>query len=63
MFRAVYNRFGPERLIWGSDFPHILLQSGYARSRRWLERACDYLSSADLAMIMGENASGLYWGK
>ncbi len=29
---AVFDAFGPARLLWGSDFPHVLLKSGYARS-------------------------------
>lgn len=31
---AVFDAFGPDRLLWGSDFPHVLLKSGYARSLR-----------------------------
>lgn len=61
LIRLVYESFGAERLIWGSDFPHILLQSGYARARNWLQRACDYLTTAEQSKIMGENALGLYW--
>ena len=30
--RAIYDRFGPARLVWGSDFPHILLKIGYRRA-------------------------------
>ena len=48
-------------MIWGSDFPHVLLQTGYGRSLHWLERACDFLSEADLGLILGANAARLYW--
>ncbi len=48
-------------MIWGSDFPHVLLQSGYAPALHYLERTCDFLDATDLGLILGENASRLYW--
>jgi predicted TIM-barrel fold metal-dependent hydrolase len=61
-FRAVYDHFSPSRLIWGSDFPHVLLRSGYCRSLLLQERAYPFLSSDDLNLIMGGTAAALYWG-
>ena len=61
LVRAIYDRFGPRRMVWGSDFPHVLLQTGYVRALRWLERVCDFLDESDLALIMGANACRLYW--
>jgi L-fuconolactonase len=61
LFRALYDRFGASRLIWGSDFPHVLLKSGYRRSLLLLQRAYPFLSSQEMAQIMGENAVRLYW--
>jgi len=61
VFRAIHRRFGPQRLIWGSDFPHVLLQCGYARALRWIERTCPELSADDLGAILGGNARRLYW--
>ncbi len=61
LFRAVYDRFGPDRLVWGSDFPHVLLKSGYARSRRHLERHFWFVGRDERARIMGGNAARLYW--
>ena len=60
-FRALYDSFGAARLIWGSDFPHVLLKSGYQRNLLLQQRAYPFLSSSDLALIMGENAARLYW--
>ncbi len=31
LIHAAHEHFGAERLIWGSDFPHVLLASGYAQ--------------------------------
>ncbi len=61
LFRALYDRFGPARLIWGSDFPHVLLKVGYRRNLLLQERAYPFLTQADLDLIMGENAAALYW--
>ena len=61
LVKAVYEQFGPSRMIWGSDFPHILLQSGYGRTVKWIERSCDFLSAENQALVMGGNALRLYW--
>lgn len=61
LVRQIHTRFGAQRMIWGSDFPHVLLQSGYARARHWLERHCDFIPATELGDILGGNASRLYW--
>lgn len=61
LVRAIYDRFGAKRVIWGSDFPHVLLESGYARARYWLQRHCEYLRDEELSAVMGGNAATLYW--
>jgi predicted TIM-barrel fold metal-dependent hydrolase len=61
-FNTLYDVFGPTRLIWGSDFPHVLLKTGYRRSLQLQQRVHPFLvGSRDLDLIMGENAVGLYW--
>lgn len=62
--RAVYEHFGPERMIWGSDFPHVLLKSGYGRAVRLPEQIYPQyfgLTTDDLRQVMGGNAAVLYW--
>jgi L-fuconolactonase len=61
LFRGLYDAFGAGRLIWGSDFPHVLLTTGYRRSLLMQERVYTFLSEAERAQIMGGNASALYW--
>lgn len=62
-FRALYDRFGASRLVWGSDFPHVLLKTGYRRALTMQERHYDFLSSGELDQIMGGNAARLYWNE
>ncbi|MEM9632648.1 MAG: amidohydrolase family protein [Pseudomonadota bacterium] len=52
--------FGPDRLIWGSDWPVCLLASNY---ERWVETTQDLLSglnSDEQAAILGGNAIRAY---
>ena len=60
-FRALFDAFGPSRLVWGSDFPHVLLKTGYQRAVRLQHRRYEFLSPKDLNQIMGGNATRLYW--
>jgi L-fuconolactonase len=52
--------FGPERLIFGSDWPVATLASSY---QRWLDTATSltaHLSAAEQALIFGGNATRFY---
>lgn len=60
--RAVYDHFGAGRMIWGSDFPHVLLTAGYRRNLLLQERFFTYISSAEREMLMHHNAARLYFG-
>ena len=57
LFQSVYDRFGPDRMIWGSDFPHVLLKSGYGASLRLFPT----LTAAERELVLGGNAERLYW--
>jgi predicted TIM-barrel fold metal-dependent hydrolase len=61
LFRAIHAEYGAERLLWGSDFPHVLLICGYRRNLRLHERVHDFLAPSDLEAIMGGNSLRLYW--
>jgi L-fuconolactonase len=60
-FRAVYDRFGPDRLIWGSDFPHVLLKTDYGRSLNLFESRYPWLAKGEREKILGGNAERLYF--
>lgn len=61
LIRAAWEQFGPRRLIWGSDFPHVLLSCGYGRALELPGLALDRASIADREAMMGGNAAQLYW--
>jgi predicted TIM-barrel fold metal-dependent hydrolase len=58
---SLLETFGAGRLLWGSDFPHTLLRSGYARSARLPERMLPGLGADDLETLTDATARRLYW--
>lgn len=54
------THFGPDRLIWGSDWPVVTLAASY---REWAEATADLLgglAEAERAAILGANATRVY---
>lgn len=59
-FEVVLEAFGPDRLMFGSDWPVCLLQSEY---HQWLETVISFigkLSESEKSAIMGGNAARIY---
>ena len=55
---AMVKHIGPDRLLWGTDMPFQNRFCTYRQSRDYLEKySQSFLSSADLAKIMGGNAA------
>ncbi len=57
---AVLESFGPERLMFGSDWSVCLLGCPY---QRWVGIVSDFLSrlsDAEQAQILGQTATGIY---
>lgn len=52
--------FGPDRLIWGSDWPVVNMAGGYDRWRALTLDVLAPLSEAYRAKILGGNAADLY---
>ena len=62
--QALWTLFGPERLMWGSDWPVVNLATDYAQWQGISESLLDALqpaaSAADRAAIFGGNAARFY---
>ena len=57
---ALLELFGPQRMVWGSDWPVVNLAGGYDR---WRALSLDVISGLDAASrvaILGGNATDLY---
>jgi L-fuconolactonase len=56
----VLANFGPERLLWGSDWPVVNLAGGYAKWLAAAETLLADLSDDERAGIFGLNAARIY---
>ncbi|WP_323764540.1 amidohydrolase family protein [Marinovum sp.] len=60
IFAPLLNWFGPERLIWGSDWPVLTLAGSWQGWRDLTETLLAPLSEADRAAILHRNATRFY---
>jgi len=60
VMRAIYDHFGPRRMMWGSDFPYVMAREGYAKALALVRDELDYLSDEDRAWILGKTALSLW---
>ncbi len=56
----VLGEFGPERVMWGSDWPVCRLQAEYHRWRQTAEALTDDLDAAGKARVFGGTAAEFY---
>jgi L-fuconolactonase len=61
--RRVVSAFGPERTIWGSDYPNILALAPYAQSLAAAREALADLTSDEQAQVFGGTAWRLYFAR
>lgn len=57
---TVLEAFGPERLMFGSDWPVCAIAASYVRWVRVVERFVQQFSEMEQAQIFGSNASAAY---
>ena len=60
LIRDARDRFGAEKLMWGSDMPNVERFCTYTQSLDYLRRYCDFLPASDMDRILGDNAARLY---
>ena len=57
---AILELFGPERVVWGSDWPVLTQRLDYASWVRWTEQLTAHLSPAARIGVFGGNALRFY---
>lgn len=56
----IFTVFGPERIMWGSDWPVCLLASSYERWRETAGQLTASLTAGEKAAVFGGNAARFY---
>ncbi len=59
-FEAVYDAFGPDRVMFGGDWPVVLLASSYKRWVETVDALTQGLSEDDRRKLWAENAKRVY---
>lgn len=62
--REVYELFGPDRLMWGSNYPLTTRMCTYKEAVDLIRVGCDFLTADDRAKVLGSTATkvfGLPW--
>ena len=52
--------FGPQRLMWGSDFPHVAEREGYGNCLRLLRQHVQFGEAEDKEWIFGKTAATVF---
>jgi len=60
LIRDLRDRFGAEKLMWGSDMPNVERFCTYRQSLDYVRRYCDFLGAREMELILGGNAARLY---
>jgi predicted TIM-barrel fold metal-dependent hydrolase len=53
---------GPERVVWGSDFPYVEEQCGYERASEIVGNCGAALSAEEAEAVMGGNLARMFPG-
>ena len=59
MVRKLYERYGPERLCWASDYPPVLWYMTYQQSLEAVRTHCGFIPEGDRGLVLGGNMAGL----
>jgi L-fuconolactonase len=57
--RALYEHYGPRRLLWGSDYPVVNYFMTYRQSLEVLRTHCDFIPAVEKELILGQNLARL----
>ena len=58
--KEVYDRFGPDRLLWGSNYPLTTRVCTYAEAIDLIRVGCDFLAAGDRAKVLGATATSVF---
>jgi predicted TIM-barrel fold metal-dependent hydrolase len=53
VFRAIYDAYGPDRLMWGSDYPVVHRFMTYPQSLEIVRSLCRFIPGHEMPAILG----------
>ncbi|MDE0041992.1 MAG: amidohydrolase family protein, partial [Candidatus Poribacteria bacterium] len=59
-YRRIYDAFGPDRLMWGTDFPWVLRNIGYRPALELFRTHLDFLTDLDREWLFCKTALKLW---
>ena len=60
--RQIHDRFGADRMIWGSDMPNVERYCTYRQSLDYVRLHSDFLTESERAAVFGGNCLSLFKG-
>jgi predicted TIM-barrel fold metal-dependent hydrolase len=61
IIKSVKERWGMDRIMWGTDFPTHLTVATYKQYLDFIIKHCDFLTQDDLEILLGKNADKVYF--
>jgi predicted TIM-barrel fold metal-dependent hydrolase len=58
--KRIYDAFGPERLMWGTDWPMVEQKCGYAKALAIVRDELKFLTAEDKEWILGKTVLKLW---
>jgi len=59
LIKDLRDRYGAQKLVWGSDMPNVERFCTYRQCLDYVRRYCDFLSAREKEMLLGENVAEL----
>jgi L-fuconolactonase len=60
LFDLAYQAFGPDRMLWGSDYPPVSGREGYRNALSWPQEHFAHLPRTDQVALFGATAQRIY---
>ena len=60
VYERIYDAFGPQRLLWGTDFPHIFRTIGYRAGLNLFRRRMAFLNWEDKQWLFAKTALSIW---
>lgn len=60
MVQEIFNVFGPNRLMWGTDFPHVQRKGGYVQALQLVRDKLEFLSDLDKEWLFSKTAQQVW---